>query len=339
MSGEFDLIRRYFLPLASAPGALGLSDDAALLGLDPGQELVITTDTIIESVHYLADDPPDSVGGKLLGVNLSDLAAMGAAPLGYVLAVALPTLWGAAQREGWLADFARGLASMQTMFRIGMLGGDTVATPGPPCLTVTAFGEVPQGAALRRSGARPGDLVFVSGTLGDAALGLHLQTAGFGREESFAGAAALIERYRWPRPRVDLGVRLRGLVHGAADVSDGLVADLAHICRASGVAAEIDAARIPLSSPAAALLAVDPGLLPLVLGGGDDYELVFTAPPVNRDAIAAAAAAAAVTVSCIGTILQSATEAAILPVRVVAADGDLLPGFGGYEHFSHVRND
>lgn len=337
MSGEFDLIHRFFRPLATAPGALGLGDDAALLTVGSTDDLVLTTDTIVESVHFLPDDPADSVGGKLLGVNLSDLAAMGAEPQAYLLSVAVPQAWSDERREAWLGGFARGLAQMQPLFRQGLLGGDTVAAPADLCLTATALGRVPSGSALRRSGARIGDAIFVSGSIGDAALGLRLAMDGVPPGVATAAAATLIDRYRWPRPRVTLGPRLRGLVHAAADVSDGLVADLAHICRASGVTAEIDATAIPLSDAAFHLLQFAPALRPLILTGGDDYELIFTAPAANQAAIDAAAVAADVAITCIGTIGPASVPPEAKPVRVMAAGEAMAIEDTGFEHFSRNR--
>lgn len=338
MTGEFDLIRRFFLPLATTPGALRLSDDAALLSVDADHELVVTTDTIVESVHYLAGDPVDSVAGKLLGVNLSDLAAMGSEPLAYLLALALPRVWSADQSEQWLTSFVRGLAGMQGYFRLGLLGGDTVASPGGACLTATAFGCVPKGAELRRSGAKVGDLVFVSGSIGDAALGLMILTAGVLPGVEAAAAAELVDRYRWPRPRTALGRRLVGLASAAADVSDGLIADLGHICRASGVHAVVEVSQVPKSAGARQALGVSPDLLQSVLCGGDDYELVFTAPVSRLAAIERASIEANVPVTCIGTVSAGDGSSTTGPVRVVDGGADVVVGTGGYEHFSRDRD-
>ena len=287
---EFGLIARYFAPLAEgAPGAFGLKDDAAVVAVPPGRHLVVTTDMLVAGVHFLDDDPADSVGVKVLAVNLSDLAAMGAEPLGYVLAVALPAPWHDDQRlGGWLSGFVAGLAGMQNAHGVSILGGDTVSTSGPLCLSVTAFGSVVPGHELRRGGARPGDTVFVSGTIGDGLLGLRtLQAVPAARWGGLdpTQSAAVIERYRRPVPRLALGQGLVGVAHACADVSDGLIADLAHICRASGVTATIDAARVPLSPAGRTVVAADPALLPALLGGGDDYELVFTAAPEDAPAV------------------------------------------------------
>ena len=298
---EFQRIARFFAPLA-APGGLGLLDDAALIDPPHGQQLVVTADAIVAGVHFLPEDPADLVARKLLRVNLSDLAAKGAEPLFYLMTLALPE----ACDERWLADFASGLAADQAEFGIRLLGGDSVATPGPASLSLTAIGGVPAGAAIRRRGARAGDLVCISGTIGDAALGL----AGLTGRLPHAGAAAcaaLAGRYRLPQPRLALGLSLRGLAHAMIDVSDGLVADLGHVCAVSSVAARIEAARVPLSPAARDLLAGDPALLRLILAGGDDYELLFT---VARDDLAAA---------------EAAGRAIGLPVREI---GRIEPGQG-----------
>lgn len=278
-TGEFEIISRYFRPLAqSAPGALRLLDDAALIAVDAGHTLVVTTDTVVAGVHFLGDETPEHVADKLIGVNLSDLAAMGAQPVAYLLSVALPAAWDEAALEAWLEPFAAKLAAWQAEHGIVLIGGDTVATPGPLSLTATALGQVETGCELRRSGARFDDLVYVSGTIGDAALGL-LAVGGKLAFSEPAARARLVHRYRTPRPRLDLGLRLRGIATAAADISDGLVADLGRICIASAVSASVDVERVPLSSAARAAVENEPALLRSVLTGGDDYELVFTASP------------------------------------------------------------
>jgi thiamine-monophosphate kinase len=276
--GEFEFIARRLRPLATA-GALDLTDDAALLDPTPGHQLVLTKDAMVAGVHFLEDDPPDKIAQKLLRVNLSDLAAMGALPLGYLLALARAKEISA----DWLAAFCAGLAADNAEFSVGLLGGDTVATPGPLTLSLTAIGEVPAGSALLRRGARPGDDVWVSGTLGDGALGLRVLQGEL--EVAKDARAYLIERYRLPLPRLALGQALRGIASAAIDVSDGVVADLGHILETSGVGAELHAAALPLS-PAARDL---PGARDAALSGGDDYELLFTAPPERRAEIQALA--------------------------------------------------
>ena len=248
LPAEFELIERFFAPLAKDyPGALALADDAALIDLEPGFRLVVTTDVLVAGVHFPAADPPDLIARKLLRVNLSDLAAMGAEPLAYLLALALPK----DTPFSWLEGFARGLGTDYAEFAIPLVGGDTVATTGPVTLTLTALGKVAQGSALMRSAAKAGDAIFVSGCIGDGAL----------------------------------GQRLVGLAHGVIDVSDGLIADLGHICQTSRLGAKIEAASLPLSDAARAALADDPGLLATLLTGGDDYELLFTIAPEARGAV------------------------------------------------------
>src|SRR5215472_2578795 len=222
--GEFERIARFFAPLA-APGALGLTDDVAVIDGPDGEEYVLTTDAIVEGVHFLKDDPPDLVARKLLRVNLSDLAGKGARPIGYLLTTALPKRCG----EDWLAAFAAGLAADQATYGIGLLGGDSTATSGPVTLSVTAIGSVARGAGVLRGTARPGDLVFVSGTLGDAALGLRVLRGELSGLDA-ADRDFLVDRYRLPQPRLELGRRLVGLAQAMTDISDGLVADLGHIC-------------------------------------------------------------------------------------------------------------
>lgn len=274
-AGEFDLIARHFRPLAkAAPAALGLLDDAAVFRPDAGQELVVTQDTLVAGVHFRDGDPPGRVAQKALRVNLSDLAAMGADPLGYLLSLALAD----AADDDWIAAAAEGLAADQAAFGIALWGGDTVATPGPLTLTVTAIGQAPEGQTLRRSGAAPGELVLVSGMIGDAGLGLAVLEEG---DATGPGADYLVERYLLPSPRLSLGQALRGLATAAIDVSDGLVADLGHICAASGVGAEIDAGRIPVS-PAASRS--DRPMAELITAG-DDYELLFALPEDEAGAL------------------------------------------------------
>ena len=258
---EFALIARHFRPLAGQ-GGLDLSDDAALLTLPPGRELVLAADAMVAGVHFLPNDPAETIGRKLLRVNLSDLAAMGADPLAYLMTVALPRT----TPDAWLAGFVAGLAQDQAEFGLQVLGGDTVSTTGPVSLSLTILGTVAPGQALRRNGARPGDALWVSGTIGDGALGLR---AARGEIDS----AYLADRYRLPQPRLALGRALRGLATACMDVSDGLVQDLGHLCRASGCGAVLEAARVPLS-PAARGAELD-----LLLTGGDDYELLFALPP------------------------------------------------------------
>jgi thiamine-monophosphate kinase len=320
---EFDRIARYFAPLAQGfPGAFGLTDDAALIAPPPGRDLAVTTDTMVAGVHFLGDEAPGLIAAKLLRVNLSDLAAMGAIPMVYTLNVALP----GAIDDDWLKRFADGLAADQRAFDISLAGGDTVSTPGPVTLTLTAMGSVETGKALRRSGARPGDIVYVSGTIGDGALGLKLLQ---GRLAGLSGEQAdeLIGRYRLPRPRVGLGARLAGVASATIDISDGLAADLTHILDASGAGAEIEAATVPLSAPAAAALAGDAGLMETILTGGDDYELLFTVAPGYVGRVTALASDLALPLTPIGRITAGSG------LRVTGADGEVMRlARRGWEH-------
>lgn len=322
---EFKIIERYFAPLAAAePGALGLLDDAALLSLEAGQRMVVTTDTMIAGVHFRPLDAPEDIAAKVLRVNLSDLAAMGATPISYTLSAALTD----AVDEDWLARFTQSLASDQARYAITLVGGDTVATPGPLSFGVTAFGSVGAGRELRRSSARPGDLIFVSGTIGDAALGLLVLRGELAKLEG-ALAESLIDRYLRPQPRVELGRRLVGQAHAAADISDGLVADLGHIARASKVAATLEASQVPLSSAARATLSGDPSLMATVLSGGDDYELVFTAPPETALPLARLADEMGVALTCVGSVAKGSAR-----VRIVDAAGrEMALSKAGYRHF------
>ena len=333
---EFALIAHFFAPLAAAEaGAFGLTDDAAVLSLKSGQELVATIDTLVEGVHFRPQDPAESVGVKLLAVNLSDLAAMAARPRGYLLSLALPVAWTPDRREAWLGGFVAGLAAAQARAGLALVGGDTVGTPGPLTLTVTALGTVARGLAVRRSGAQAGDDVYISGSIGDAALGLMLLQGRITGVPA-ADAAPLIERYQRPSPRLAVGHGLAGLAHAAADVSDGLIADLGHICRASGVRATVDSQRIPLSPPARAILARHPDVFADLLHGGDDYELVFTAAPERADDAARLVAETGVPLTAIGKIASTDIADNAHPVRVTDPWGQSLSvvGSGGYCHFT-----
>lgn len=320
LPAEFALIARHFRPLAGE-GALDLADDAAVLDIPPGRRLVIAADAMVEGVHYLPDDPPETIGRKLLRANLSDLAAMGAAPLGYLMTTVLAR----GTPDDWIAGFARGLAEDQRDFGLTVLGGDTAATPGPTCLSLTILGTVAPGAVLRRAGARPGDDVWVSGTIGDGALGLRVLRG----EVPGDAAGHLARRYRLPEPRLALGQGIAGLARAGMDVSDGLVQDLGHLCRAAGCGAEIAAEAVPLSDAARGLLSTDPALLASVLIGGDDYELLFAAAPDAAAALCDAAGRAGVAITRIGRMVPGAPE-----VTVVGADGQAMHlARGGWSHF------
>lgn len=276
--GEFELIARHFAPLSRGfPGAHNLKNDIAVLAPPAGYELIVKTDAVVAGVHFLPDDPPDLVARKALRVNLSDLAAGGGSPYAYQMALALPPDW----TEDWMARFCAGLAADQREFNIHLCGGDTVATPGPMMVSITAFGLVPKGTAMGREGAKAGDDVWVTGTIGDAALGLRAlrrELPPLSEEE----ARYVVERYRLPRPRLALAPILRDVARASIDVSDGLVADLGHICTASGVGAAIEATAVPLSPPARRLVGAEPALLPTLMTSGDDYEILFTATNDRR---------------------------------------------------------
>jgi thiamine-monophosphate kinase len=294
--GEFEAIARWLAPLARrAPEALGLLDDAAVLSPAPGRDIVLTMDSMVSGVHFVADDPPDLIARKLLRVNLSDLAAMGAEPVGCLLALTLSE----AEDADWLETFASGLGADLETFGLDLLGGDTTSTPGALTLSLTALGAVPAGAAVRRSTAGPGQDIWVTGTLGDAALALALMQ-GRGARRGIAEFPFLHERYRLPRPRTVVGPRLRGIATAMIDVSDGLCADLGHICETSGIAASVDFTALPLSREARALLDADPSLAAVVASGGDDYELLFTARPEDTSRIATIAGESGLQISRIG---------------------------------------
>lgn len=310
---EFGLIARHFRPLARE-GALDLLDDAAVITPPPGRQLVLTTDAMVAGVHFLPDDPPDTIGAKLLRVNLSDLAAMAATPLAYLLTVSAPR----ETPERWFQAFAAGLARDQARFGIGLLGGDTTSTPGPVSLTLTAIGHVAPGQALRRSGARLGDEVWVTGTIGDGALGLAAL-----RGQVPDPTGWLAGRYRLPQPR--LGLALHGVASAGMDVSDGLVQDLGHLCRLAGLGARIEAPLVPLS-PSAAM--AGPAWHAACLTGGDDYELLLAVPPANACALQAEAVRAGIPVARIGCFTRGDA------VAVIGADGrQLALGQPGWSHF------
>ncbi|MCW5774723.1 MAG: thiamine-phosphate kinase [Rhodospirillaceae bacterium] len=320
MPGEFAAIARYFAPLATHPGSFGLQDDLAWLKPRAGRRLVLKTDAIVVGVHTLETDPSDLVARKALRVNLSDLAAKGARPLGYMLALMLP----AETEAAWLAGFARGLAADQAEFGLPLLGGDMTRTPGPPTISMTVLGEAPKGRPLLRGGARPGDVVYVSGTIGDAALGL------MALQGRLPGLAArhrryLAHRYRLPRPRLALGAAVSPFASASMDISDGLVADLGHICKASGCGAEIDLAAVPIS-PAAAAAGSEHALRRLT--GGDDYELLLAVPARHEARLRASARRSSISLTRIGCMVRRPG------VRVRAADGRPIgTGEGGWQHF------
>lgn len=297
--GEFDLIARYLAPLADDPAARGLIDDAALLSPPPGKDLVLTTDALCAGVHFFADDDAGAIAKKVLRVNLSDLAAKGAVPLGYLLALALPSDWTVA----WFDTFTAGLADDQKEFGVSLLGGDTIRSSGGLMISVTAIGTVPVGRMVARDGAKAGDRIFVSGTFGDAALGLHLH-----RDRSLAGRLSLsaamadwaIDRYMLPRPRLPLAAALRDHADAGMDVSDGLAGDLGHLCRASGLAATVEIEAVPFSDAVRQAMSADPDWKRRAVTGGDDYELIAAVAEKDVDDFIDAAAGTGVNVVEIG---------------------------------------
>jgi thiamine-monophosphate kinase len=325
--GEFAWIARYLAPLSKAAPpfaqAFGLKDDAALLRPPKGMELVITKDAIAGDVHFFSSDEPALIARKLIRVNLSDLAAKGAKPFGYFLSLCLPL----GTQEEWVRDFAKGLKRDQTEFAIHLLGGDTTSTAGPAVLSLTALGFVRRGKMIRRQGARPGDILYMTGSLGDAVLGLAVAKSQ-AQSLRLRDAAFVLGRYRLPRPPVRLGEKLAPFVHAAIDISDGLKADLGHLCDVSGVGAEIDLARLPFSAPVRRALKDDPALLSRLITGGDDYELLFAAPMTSESALKRLSRSCRVALAPIGRVVRNTA------CRFLHKDGsELLLGKGGYTHF------
>jgi thiamine-monophosphate kinase len=296
-SGEDSLIARYFTPLATDPGAFGLRDDAAIIKA-LGEDLVVNTDAIVEGVHYLPDDPPDTIARKALRVNLSDLAAKGAAPAGFVLTLALRTV-----DESWLSAFARGLGEDAQGFGCPLLGGDTVSTPGPVMISITAWGRVPEGRMVHRFGAKPGDRVMVTGTIGDASLGLAILKGELALADDSAARDMLIGRYRVPQPRTALAATVRDFASASMDVSDGLAGDLAKLCAASDVTADVELAKIPNSPAAAKLLARGAADLAAMISGGDDFEILCTVPEDRCEAFVGEAQRCGVPVAELGIVV------------------------------------
>jgi thiamine-monophosphate kinase len=327
LHGE-EAIIRLLAPLAAGyPGAFGLEDDCALVRPEPGTELVLKTDPIAEGVHFLPTDAAEDVAWKALAVNVSDLAAKGATPIGYLMALSFPQ---APARE-WMARFADGLAAAQQRFGCHLIGGDTDRRPGPLTVSITVVGSVPQGGMVRRGTAKPGDLLFVSGTLGDASLGLALRTTlsltatwGLLPEE----AEYLRRRYLRPEPRLPLAPPLRAHASAAMDISDGLAKDLGRMCAASGCGAHVRFADVPLSAAGAKALAADPALAERIVAGGDDYEILAAITPNRAAAFAQAAAAAHVPVAAIGAMTAGGG------VLIEARDGrPMTLDRAGWDHF------
>jgi thiamine-monophosphate kinase len=314
MASEFDIIARHFAPIAG-PGGLRLLDDAALVDTPPGHQLVVTTDAIVAGVHFFADDPPDTIAQKALGVNLSDLAAKGADPLGFVLSLIMPN----ATSEAWLAGFASGLGSLSAAASCPLLGGDTVIAKGPLTLSITAFGSVPAGRMVRRDGAQAGDRLFVTGTIGDAAIGLKARLdarAGSPWPLAADHLAFLDQRYLVPRPRFAIASVLRNHARAAMDVSDGFVGDLGKMIALAGVGADIRLDDVPHSVAARAAIRLRPELIETALTGGDDYEVLAAVPAAGEKAFAA---------DCLSLGLQ-ATEVGFVtglgaPIRFLEPDG------------------
>jgi thiamine-monophosphate kinase len=299
-SAEDRLIARYFRPLATHPGAFALGDDAAALTPPAGADLVLTTDAIVGGVHFFPDDPADLVAKKALRVNLSDLAAKGAKPAGFLLTLALPKAVG----EAWVKVFAQALGADAEAYGCPLLGGDSVRTGGPITISITAFGTLPCGTMVRRNGAQVGDRVVVTGTIGDAALGLMLRNGARTLRWKLGRAQRehLTERYLVPQPRNAIAEALRGGANAAMDISDGLAGDLAKLCAASGMTAAIEVAQVPLSDAACKVVAADAARIETVLTGGDDYEIICAIAPENLAQFQAAAAKADVAVTEIGSI-------------------------------------
>jgi thiamine-monophosphate kinase len=321
--GEDELIARYFAPLAG-PAGLRLRDDVACLKPPAGHDLVLTTDALVAGVHFFADDPPGAIARKALRVNLSDLAAKGARPLGFLLALALPPDWG----EDWFKSFVSGLGADAAAYECPLVGGDTVATPGPLTLSVTAFGAVPSGRMVLRSGVKPGDRIYVTGTIGDAAIGLRVRQ-GRGPDIAQADREFLLDRYLNPQPRVKLAAAISAHANGGMDVSDGFVGDLTKMLAVSVVSARVPIYRLPLSLPARAAVAANPDLFTVAATGGDDYEILASVAPESAPAFEAEAAAAGVPIACVGEALEGFD-----PPRFIGPDGGTVTfTFGSYSHF------
>lgn len=323
---EDELIARFFAPLAGE-GGLGLRDDAALLRPAPGHDLVLTVDGIAAGVHFLAHDPPASIARKGLGVNLSDLAAKGAEPVGFLLTLALPADW----TEAWLQGFSDALGQAAKAFRCPLLGGDTVAANGPLWISITALGQVPSGRMVPRGGSRPGDRICVTGTIGDAALGLALRRGDhppWAARLSGAEHDELIDRYLHPRPRLAVVDALREHASAAMDISDGLAGDLAKMMRASGTSGVVDLGAIPLSPAARAALASDSRVIDDLVTGGDDYEILCTVPAERAASFLEESASVGVQATLIGTVEEGDGEA-------VFRAGDRQHSYerGSFSHF------
>lgn len=323
-TGEFETIDRYFAPLTKGfEGAQGLANDTANLTISDGYDAVVTLDTMVAGVHFLPNDPADTIARKLLRVNLSDLASSGAVPKTYFLSLSLPS----EISNEWIACFTDGLAADQKIFDVTLGGGDTTSTPGPLSLSLTAIGEAPRDKTIVRSGASAGEDIYVSGTIGDAALALAIiETEG--PEQALKMAPALVSRYRIPEPRVLLGPRIRDLATACIDISDGLIADIGHICRASAVGAEITASNVPLSDEGQRILSQHPDWSERPFTGGDDYELLFTVCPEDTDKVSALSGELKLPLTRIGRIISGDSP------KLLADSGEAISlAKTGWRHF------
>ncbi|KZM48898.1 thiamine-phosphate kinase [Labrenzia sp. OB1] len=325
---EFTLIKRYFAPLATDPGSLGLTDDAAVLAPEAGHDLVLTKDMLAADIHFFSEDAPEAIAAKALRVNLSDLAAKGARPRGYLMGLALPAGW----TETWLERFCNGLAADQAAYDVQLLGGDTIRSGNGLQISITAIGEVETGKTVRRSGARPGDILFVSGTIGDAAAGLEARLhPQFSREHDLTESEELhiLDRYLLPRPRTRLAVLITRFACAALDVSDGLIADCGHMAKASAVDITIDVERIPLSGALQHLKVKSPQDFARCLNGGDDYEILASVPAGEAVAFQRAAQVTGCPVTEIGRVDQG-----LGGVHLTEAGKPFQCDFnGGFRHF------
>jgi thiamine-monophosphate kinase len=325
--GEFEIIEQVFAPLATEPGALGLKDDAAILMVSEGHELVVTCDTLVEGVHFLKEDPPESVGHKALAANISDLTAKGARAYAYMLSLAVPN----GTPAEWFTQFAEGLRTVQRETGISLIGGDTTATPGAPTITITALGLVTHQHAAMRLGAKPGDRLYVSGTIGDSHLGLQLM-----RDPALAekwgltdeDVAYLVDRYRRPGPNADLAILVRNFAQAAIDVSDGLVGDVEKLCRVSHVGARLETVRVPFSDAGKKILEREPERLSELITAGDDYGVVVAVSEKSAPDFESEAAAGGMAFSRIGEITE-------VEANVEVADGEGNPLTLKHKGFSH----
>jgi thiamine-monophosphate kinase len=326
--GEFELIKRFFAPLANDPGSLGLTDDAAVLTPAEGRDLVLTKDLLAADVHFFSEDAPEAIAAKALRVNLSDLAAKGARPRGYLMGLALPADW----TTGWLERFCKGLATDQATYDFPLLGGDTIRSANALQVSITAIGEVDRGRAVRRSGAQPSDLVFVTGTIGDAAAGLQARLdPEFSRRHDLSEAhqTFFLNRYLLPRPGTRIAGLLSGFASAALDVSDGLFADCGHLAAASGMDVTLDLDKLPLSAAMQHLKARAPSVFSQCLDGGDDYEILASIPAGRAAEFETEAARLGCPVTRIGEVSRGTGQ-----VRLTQGGQVAVPlGDGGFRHF------